>query len=70
MNGLGIGTPGTGISVTTSGVASGALYTTNYNLKVAGAGPQTAAVINAYVSTNPTFAPGEHFRLISVWSGS
>jgi len=52
VNGLGVGTPGTGVSVTTSGVSGGSLYTTNYNIQVAGAGGQNTAVIFAYVSSN------------------
>jgi hypothetical protein len=52
VNGLGIGTPHTGISVMTNGVAGGVLYTTSYNFSVTGAGFPKAAVIKAYVSTN------------------
>src|SRR5438552_14012703 len=52
VNGLGIGTPGTGVSVTTSGVTAGALYMTAYNLVVSGAATNKTAVVRAYVSTN------------------
>ena len=52
VNGLGIGTPGTGISVITAGVSGGALYTTKYGIAVAGAGGQNTAVMRAYVSSN------------------
>jgi hypothetical protein len=54
VNGLGLGTPGTGVSVITSGVSGGVLYTTNYNIVVGGTGGQTRAVLNAYVSSNFT----------------
>ena len=52
VNGLGIGSPSFGISVTTVGVTGGALYTSPYNLTVAGAGLRNTAVIKAYVSSN------------------
>ena len=54
VNGLGIGTPSFGISVTTVGVTGGALYTSPYNLSVAGAGGNNRAVIRAFVSSNFT----------------
>jgi len=59
VNGLGIGTPGTGVSLITSGVSGGALYTTQYNLVVAGALGLglDAAVLSAFVSSNFTHPP-------------
>jgi hypothetical protein len=52
VNGLGVGTLGTGISLITSGVSGGVLYITNYNMTVAGTSAQSMAVVSAYVSSN------------------
>jgi len=54
VNGLGLGTPGAGVSLITSGVSGGVLYTTPYTIHVAGAGGGNRAVVRAYVSTNFT----------------
>lgn len=54
INGFGIGTPGTGVTVITSGVTGGALYTTPVNFVVTGAGGPNRAVVRAHVSTNHT----------------
>ena len=51
VNGLGLGTPGTGISVLTAGLTGGVLYTTPLNVVVVANGG-TAATIRAYVSGN------------------
>ena len=52
VNGLGIGAPAAGVSLITSGVSGGVLYTTPYNIVVSGAGNGNRAVVRAYVSTN------------------
>ena len=48
VNGLGVGSPAAGVSVMTSGVAGGVLYTTPYTLVIAG----QASNVRAYVSSN------------------
>lgn len=52
VNGLGVGTPGAGITVMTSGVSGGALYSLNYNLTISGEPAPHTATVTAYVSTN------------------
>lgn len=52
LNGLGVGAPGTGISVITQGVSGGVLYKTNYTISVSYATVQSTAVVSAYVSSN------------------
>ncbi len=54
VNGLGVGTPGAGISVTTTGVTGGVLYTTPYNLVVSGTPVILPVVVRAYISANFT----------------
>lgn len=51
VNGLGVGTPSTGVSVITTGVTGGVLYTTPYGMHVTAAGN---VGVTAYVSTNFT----------------
>ncbi|MGA3166851.1 MAG: hypothetical protein ABSF14_12135 [Terriglobia bacterium] len=50
VNGLGVGTPSTGVSVITTGVPGGVLYTTPYALHVTGVGYNV--YVTAYVSSN------------------
>jgi len=52
VNGLGLGTPGAGLTIVTTGVTGGVLYTTPYNIVISGAGGKTPAAISAYVSSN------------------
>jgi hypothetical protein len=47
VNGLGVGTPGTGINVNNSGVTGGAFYWSRISMTVTGA----KAVVRAYIST-------------------
>jgi hypothetical protein len=51
VNALGLGTPGTGVTLMTSGLSGGVLYTTPYRLRIGGAGNNNLAVVRAYVST-------------------
>ncbi len=53
-NGLGAGTPSTGLSLITTGVANGVLYTTPYNITVSGFTNGHLMSVTAYVSTNFT----------------
>jgi len=50
VNGLGVGTPGTGQTVLST--AGGKLYTSPYNIVITGAAGGVKAVVSAYVSTN------------------
>jgi hypothetical protein len=50
VNGLGVGTPGAGISILTTGVAAGVFYTTPYDIVLSGLGAHKASV-TVYVST-------------------
>ena len=52
VNGLGVGTPGAGISVVTAGVSGGALYTTPYNIVLSGLNGAHRATVAGYVSAN------------------
>jgi len=52
VNGLGVGTPGAGVTVITTGVAGGVLYTTPYNIVISGMNATHYATVSAYVSTN------------------
>jgi hypothetical protein len=52
VNGLGVGVPGAGITVLTTGVAGGVLYTTPYNLVISGLTLGRTATVDAYVSVN------------------
>jgi len=52
VNGLGVGTPGAGLTVLTTGVAGGILYTTPYNLVISGLTGGRTATVDAYVSAN------------------
>lgn len=61
VNGLGVGSPSTGVSVITAGVTGGALYTTPYVLDVTGV---TANMyVTAYVSKNFT-----HTAILTLYS--
>ena len=51
VNGLGVGTPGAGISVLTTGVAGGVFYTTPYNIVLSGMVAGHKAKVTVYVST-------------------
>jgi hypothetical protein len=51
VNGLGAGTPAAGLTILTSGVTGGVVYTTPYNIVISGAGSGNRAVVMAYVST-------------------
>lgn len=51
VNGLGVGTPGVGVTVYTTGVSGGVLYTTPYDIYVAGV-KDSVNWLEAYVSTN------------------
>jgi hypothetical protein len=51
VNGLGIGTPGTGQTILTPGGGTGVLYTTPYNIAVSDAAGNRRVVVRAYVST-------------------
>jgi hypothetical protein len=52
VDGLGVGTPGAGLTVLTTGVAGGVLYTTPYNLVISGLAAGRTATVDAYVSAN------------------
>lgn len=52
VNGLGVGLPGTGITILTTGVAGAVLYTTPYNLVISGLTLGRTATVDAYVSAN------------------
>jgi hypothetical protein len=52
VNGLGVGTPGSGVSLITTGVSGGALYTTPYNIVISGMNATHYATVSVYVSTN------------------
>lgn len=52
VNGLGVGTPGAGVTVITTGVAGGVLYTTPYNIVISGMNAAHYATVSVYVSTN------------------
>lgn len=52
VNGLGVGTPGAGLTVLTTGVAGGVLYTTPYHLVISGLTLGRTATVDAYVSSN------------------
>jgi len=61
VNGLGVGTPSTGVSVITSGVTGGVLYTTPYLLNVTGVAANM--YVTAYVSSNFT-----HTGILTLYS--
>ncbi|HYY69970.1 MAG TPA: hypothetical protein VE734_09565 [Terriglobales bacterium] len=52
VNGLGIGSPGSGVSIITTAVSNGALYTSPYSIFLTGWGSSAAVQVTAYVSTN------------------
>lgn len=52
MNGLGLGTAGTGQTVLTAGSGNGVFYTSPYNITISGASNSVPAVVRGYVSTN------------------
>jgi hypothetical protein len=51
VNGLGVGAPGAGISILTTGVSGGALYTTPYNIVISGMAAGNKATVTVYVSS-------------------
>jgi hypothetical protein len=61
MNGLGLGTPATGVTVLSA--TNGVLYTTPYGIVVSGSSNGSKARVNAYVSSN--FTPS---AILSVYS--
>jgi len=63
INGLGLGTPGTGQTILTSGSGGGVFYTSPYNIVVSGASAAHKADVKAYVSAN--FA---HSSILEVYS--
>jgi hypothetical protein len=52
VNGLGVGSPGAGISIVTAGVSGGVIYSTDYNLVITGLVSPHQAQIAVYVSSN------------------
>ncbi len=52
VNGLGVGTPGAGITILTTGVSGGLLYSTPYNIVISGLGASHKATVSVYVGTN------------------
>jgi len=52
VNGLGAGTTPTGLTLVTSGVSGGVLYTTPYNIRISGASTSHPAAVSIYMSTN------------------
>src|SRR5262249_51467388 len=58
-NGLGLGTPSAGVSLITTGVAGGVLYTTTINLVISASGNQRTA-LNVYASV-----PFAHAAVVS-----
>ncbi len=52
VNGLGIGTPGSGVSLITSGISGGVFYYTPYNYNMTGINGSATGSVTAYVSTN------------------
>lgn len=53
-NGLGAGTPSTGLSLITTGVTNGVLYTTPYNITISGFNNGHLMSVTAYMTTNFT----------------
>ncbi len=51
VNGLGVGSPGAGITVLTTGVSGGVLYTTPYDLVISGMGATDLGTVSAFVSS-------------------
>ena len=51
VNGLGVGTPGAGISILTTGVAAGVFYTTPYDIVLSAMTASHKAKVTVYVST-------------------
>lgn len=51
VNGLGVGAPGAGISILTTGVSGGVLYTTPYNIVISGMSAGNKATVTVYVSS-------------------
>jgi hypothetical protein len=51
VNGLGVGAPGAGISILTTGVSGGVLYTTPYNIVLSGMAAGNKATVTVYVSS-------------------
>jgi hypothetical protein len=51
VNGLGVGTPGAGISILTTGVAAGVFYTTPYDIVLSAMTATHKAKVTVYVST-------------------
>jgi len=52
VNGLGVGVPAAGVTVITTGVVGGVLYTTPYNIRISNMFNTHFASVSAYVSTN------------------
>jgi hypothetical protein len=52
VNGLGVGTPAAGITIITTGVSGGVLYTGAYDIVISGMLATHRATVDAYVSTN------------------
>jgi hypothetical protein len=52
VNGLGVGTPGSGVSLITSGVGNAVFYYTPYNYNVSSLNGSATGTVTAYVSTN------------------
>ncbi len=67
VNGLGVGTPTAGLSVLTSGVTGGVLYTTPYNIVLSGLSGDKAKV-TVYVSAQ--FTHSTTFYLMSCYPSS
>jgi hypothetical protein len=67
VNGLGVGTPGSGVSLITSGVGNAVFYYTPYNYNISSLNGSATGTVAAWVSTN--FSHPAILRLYTCTSG-
>ncbi len=70
VNGLGVGTPSSGLTVISSGVTGGVLYTTPYNMVISGAGAGAGNPVAVSVVLIPNFSHPSTLALKSCYPSS